>query len=434
MDTSNKLLPDYVIDHKSGGGARVYATAIKTAYFEEHTRLYAKDLFPNSIVHSAGLLVHLATHLPHPKNPNAPLMSAQQLVERFVDIAQTLPKRPNLILNGNNGKKLQEAIYSIIGNARLKDINGTMFTTYHKIGGGEQSYVPIARLVNPETGEVTYIGDPEKYLIDTAMSATALHTLFPPHEEGTDLAIADNTAVPLLTLRQLFENKTGLFVRMGNFRASYDPKNYQRLHTSGHIRSSLTGTAARAISNNVYSQSLQIARSLFNPQLVFNLEQELDFSRQHNPKVEANVATPIQFKRIRALTEEFIEANRNTFEYLGDLLGEMAIRRMNVNPDAAFGNCNLGVVRPEPFTFPPAANDDLLSPSGSKEGKAVLSKVFMKEGRSRVIGALMGAWQALGLASFGHQLPANANQPTPTDQIQRSTTRQPSQEIANDLK
>ncbi|GEM_PF-2558550 len=434
MDTRTSLLPDFAIAHFPGGGGRGYAQVITEVFLEGHTNLSLHQLLPNIISGSVGFLITAPLYLPHPDDPNRPLLTAQELCDIFPSIASNLPKKAGLFLNRNDRTPLEQALLPYLGDYKLKDFIGSIHTTSHGIGRGSESCVRYAKYIDSRSGKIEYSGDPETTVMDIALAGTALPPVFRPHKGQIDLAFSNSIAVPVERFRQIHDSDAkGLYIRLGNFRMSQDQGHHRDLEVYGHFVQSLKAAIGRAISDHTYSQNIQLAETIFKEN-VYNLEQEITPQTPNAPSTSAILTTDEQFKRIKELTQGNIHKNFSMYAQLADTLGEMAVRRMNVNPDASFGNHSIKAVRTKPFTFPPAANDDPLSPSGSKEGKAVLSEVFMKAGRSRVIGALMGAWQALGLASFGHQLPANANQPTPTDQIQRSTTRQPSQEIANDLK
>ncbi len=412
MDSVKTILPDFAIAHFPGGGGRGYAQAITEVFFEEHTGLSTYQLLPNVTVGSVGFLITAPLYLPHPDDPKRPLLSAQELCEIFPTIAANLPKKAGLILNRNDRTPLEQAILPYLGDYKLKDFIGSIHTTAHEIAGGRNSCVRYAKYINPASGEVQFSGDPEESVMDIALATTALPPVFRPHNGQIDLAFSNSIAVPVERFRQLHDRDAkGIYIRFGNFRMSEDQKHHKLLEVYGHLVQSLKVAIGRAISDHTYSQNLQLAETIFGKDHVYNLEQEITPKTPNAPSTNAILTTETQFKRIKSMTEAHIHANLPMYEQLADTLGEMAIRRMHISPDASFGNYNLRAVRTEPFFVRIAANEPTMQNEDQQKGN-FLTELFSRDGKSRVIGTLMSAWQAVAVPIFGLTA-ANANLPPP---------------------
>ncbi|HRK98043.1 MAG TPA: patatin-like phospholipase family protein [Alphaproteobacteria bacterium] len=377
--------PHFTIAHFPGGGARAFATALKLAFFEEHTGLRTFQLFPEVITGSAGFLIATALYLPHPDDKSIPMMSARQLCERFPEIASALPRKPGYIKNNNDRAPLEDALKPYIGSATLKDLMGSIHTSSHQIDAGVNSCKHYAKFINMRTGQTEYLEDPETPVMDIALATTALPPVLKPHNGQIDLAFVDSIAFAVLRFLRNHPNEhQGLYVHVGNFRLLQDPKNHHLLENYGHIAQSLTAALAKAIGNHTYSQNIQFARESFGLDFVFDLEQALEPNQQNSPRTEAIITSSVQFQRIHDSTKAYIRKNSETFTRLGDLLGEIALNQMASTPDTRFS------------TLRNIQERDLPSPSLSNSNKPqrpeYLSEIFTRQITTAAL-EILSAWQ-----------------------------------------
>jgi hypothetical protein len=325
--------PDYFIAQFPGGGQRGFATVLLLDFFEKETGLPTHQLFPYVTTGSVGILIASALYLPHPDHPNAARMSARQLVEVFPEIAARTPKKAAIFRNKNNREPFADVLRLFIGEAKLKDLLGTVFFSSHEIGGASQSHKTPSKIIHPVTGQVTYDGDPESGILDYALAGTALPAVFTSYQGHIDLAFANSYSDSLYEVKQLFNHHAkGAFIRVGNFRdlteKSFKPLNSGGMAAIYHVMG--------AISDGSYAQTLRFAQKCFG-QLVFNLEQEIDPDYPNPPAITANITTSEQFLKIRLMTEKYIADNRDMFDALANTLKDIALKRMATNPKSAFG-------------------------------------------------------------------------------------------------
>jgi hypothetical protein len=330
---SNDVKPDYFIAQFPGGGQRGFATVLLLDWFEKKTGLPTHQLFPYVTTGSVGILIASALYLPHPEHSDAARMSAGQLVDAFPKIAVRTPKKAAIFTNKNDRQPFADVIHLFIGDAKLKDLLGTVFFSSHEIGGASQSHKTPSKIIHPETGEVTYDGDPESRILDYALAGTALPAVFTSYQGQIDLAFANSYSDSLYQIKQLFNHTAkGAFIRVGNFRDLTD-KSSRHLNEGGM---SAMRHIMGAISDGSYAQTLNFATICFG-NLVFNLEQEIPQDYPNPPAITANVTSPEQFKKIRVMTEKYIEDNIDIFESLALALKEITLERIAKNPGSTFG-------------------------------------------------------------------------------------------------
>lgn len=327
-------IPDYFVAQFPGGGQRGFATALLLKWFEKVTGLPTHQLFPYVTTGSVGILIAAALYIPHPDHPNAARMSAAQLVDIFPDIASKIPKKAAMFTNKNDRGPFSEVLELFIGDARLKDLLGTVFFSAHEIGGVSSSHKLPAKIIHPFTAQTTYNAAPDMRIMDIALAGTALPSIFQAYNGHIDLAFAETHAEPLQTSHDLFPNSAkGAFVRVGNFRPKVE-KSRNRLHSSGFLRQ--TAAIFDAISDHSYAQTIGNANRLFQG-LVFNLEQEIPEGYDNPPAIKANITTPEQFAKVRIMTEKYIEDNLEILSPLAAALKSVALTRMESYPETAFG-------------------------------------------------------------------------------------------------
>lgn len=334
--TLNKTTaPDYFVAQFPGGGQRGYATVKLLEWLEKETELPTHQLFPYVTTGSVGILIASALYLPHPEHPNAARMSARQLATIFPDIAARTPT-PARFKNTNSREPFAEAIEPFIGHGKLKDFLGTVFFSSHQIGRLSESYIIHGKLVSPTTGETSYVGDPEKRILDIAFAGTSLPSLFQAYEDQIDLAFSEVPSETMVKIQRLFpHDATGAFVRVGNFRSKTE-KSRAHLHSSGYLRQTLSFAITDAVSDHAYSQTVSFANTLFNG-LVYNLEYEIGSDYPDPPQIMANITTEAQFKKIELMSEKFIADNILLLTDLAHALKTSALARMRIYPDTAFG-------------------------------------------------------------------------------------------------
>jgi hypothetical protein len=330
---SNDVKPDYFIAQFPGGGQRGFATVILLDWLEKKTGLPTHQLFPYVTTGSVGILIASALYLPHPEHSDAARMSAGQLAEAFPKIAAKTPKKAAIFTNKNDRQPFADVIHLFIGDAKLKDLLGTVFFSSHEIGGASQSHKTPSKIIHPITGQVTYDGDPESRILDYALAGTALPAVFTSYQGHIDLAFSNSYSIPILTIERLFPQGTkGAFVRVGNFRditnREFKPLNFGGMLSLHHFMG--------AVSDDSYAETIAFAQKCFD-NLVFNLEQEIPPDYPNPPAITANITHPEQFQKIRVMTEKYIEDNKDMFEALAIALKEVTLERIAKNPRSTFG-------------------------------------------------------------------------------------------------
>lgn len=327
---------DYTVAQFPPGGQRGFATALLLEHFETATGIATFRLFPNVVTASIGMPIAAATYLPHPENPNAPLMKARQLVEIFPAITSLLPRSPAYIgRNRNDREPLAQALMTFIGEAKLSDLMGNISFSAHQIGALSKSYRLYSKMTDPQTGEVIFHGDPDTKLIDIILGGTALPAIYKSHDGLIDLAFSEVPAKAIIDLKKLHHGQ-GMFVRVGNFRTVKDNAN-KHLVDGSYIMQAANASVTGAVSDQAYSQTLEFVQSLFGRDFVYNLENEIPAGAPNPPSTLANMTTPEQFARVRSATQQYIESNKAILAELTDRLGENAIKRQQLSADTAFG-------------------------------------------------------------------------------------------------
>lgn len=331
LTSQNK--PDYFIAQFPGGGQRGFATVLLLDWLENKTGLPTHQILPHVTTGSVGILIAAALYLPHPEHPNAARMSARQLADVFPHIASRTPKKAAIFTNRNDRQPFADVISLFIGDAKLKDLLGTVFFSSHEIGGASLSHITPSKIIHPETGKITYEGNPESKILDYALAGTALPAVFTSYHGHIDLAFANSYSDSLYEIKELFgHNLKGAFIRVGNFRDITD-KSFKPLNNGGMIA---MHHIMGAISDGSYAQTINFANKCFG-NFVFNLEQEISPDYPNPPAITANITTPEQFKKIRVMTVKYIEDNIDMLNALAVTLKETALERLAKHPESTFG-------------------------------------------------------------------------------------------------
>lgn len=323
---------DYIIAQFPGGGQRGYATALLLKHLEEITRLPTHQLFPNVIASSVGIIIATGLYTPHP-HQNSALMSAAQLCEIFPKITKRIPNTVAKLWNNNDWNVLGDAIHAFIGDVKLKDMLGSMQFSSHKLGGLDKSHVIFGKIMNPETGEVSYSGNKDTSLMDIIRMGTAIPTIYKHHEDHIDMAFADACTIQILKLTKVLKG-IGSFIRIGNFRTSDDP-HVENLKKSTLIKI-IFGAVFDAVADSAYATTINYAREAFGNKRVFDLEHIFSALENKAPKTLANVTTDEQFRRIEDYVATFIEENKFLIDKFAARAKKIALQRMTNYPNSAF--------------------------------------------------------------------------------------------------